>query len=147
MSQKILIVEESKAIAGMLSARIVSELSLQVCVASSYAEAVGLLDEGAEKAGVSSSGANSRSRPLSGSSCPDCWGGEKAETLHGFSWTWQESPDWSAPPAQIELSLTTPLSLLVKTKFLSNGSPETRDIFLTTSPYTYFLSPIPISSL
>ena len=48
MSQKVLIVEDSKPLAGMLSARITSELPLEVCLASTYAEAVALLDNGAE---------------------------------------------------------------------------------------------------
>jgi diguanylate cyclase (GGDEF)-like protein len=48
MSQKVLIVEDSKPMASMLSARITSELPLEVCLASTYAEAVALLDEGAE---------------------------------------------------------------------------------------------------
>ena len=48
MSQKVLIVEDSKPMASMLSARITAELPLEVCLASTYAESVALLDEGAE---------------------------------------------------------------------------------------------------
>jgi len=46
--KKVLVVEDSKTLASMLRDRITSELSLEVSVASTYKEAVRLLDEGAE---------------------------------------------------------------------------------------------------